>query len=88
MDEWQVMINFMKDSVHLREIGAALAICGAPVAGYFFKRFMYIGQLGGRRGDAGLLQAARNAGPMPARPRVERHPRIGGHWFEHDNVRL
>lgn len=58
MDEWQVMINFMKDSVHLREIGAAVAICGAPVAGYFFKRFMYIGQLGGRRGCQDCVKEA------------------------------
>ncbi len=58
MDEWQVMINFFGDTAHLREVGAAVAICGAPVAGWFFHRFFAISQMGGRRGCQDCVKKA------------------------------
>ena len=45
MDELQVMISFARDATHLREAGAALALCGAPVAGLLLRRFLFIGQV-------------------------------------------
>ena len=45
MDELQVMISFMRDATHLREAGAALAICGAPVGGFLLRKFLFIGQV-------------------------------------------
>lgn len=52
------MTNFMRDSVHLREVGAAIAVCGAPIAGYFFRRFFAISQIGGRAGCQDCVKKA------------------------------
>ena len=58
-EEFQIMLNFFKDAVHLREAGAALALCGVPAGGWFIHKFMSISQMGG---SAGCKECVRKAG--------------------------
>ena len=50
MEEVELVINYMCDSAHLKEIGAVVTLCGVPVAGWFVKKFFFITQVGGRHG--------------------------------------
>ncbi len=46
----QVAVNFMRDSAHLRLVGASVALCGVPIGGWFIRKFFAIQQVGGTRG--------------------------------------
>lgn len=48
LDGFEIMYNFLRTTAHIREIGAAAAICGFPVAGWFARRFIFISQVGCR----------------------------------------
>ena len=50
LDGLEVVYNFMRDSAHLRDAGIAVTLCGVPVAGWFFRKFMFITQVGGKHG--------------------------------------
>lgn len=45
MNGLEIVYNFMRTSAHIREIGAAAAICGIPIAGWFSRRFVFITQV-------------------------------------------
>jgi len=50
LDGLQEVYNFLRTSSHLRDYGAVLTLCGMPVAGWFFRKFMFITQVGGKHG--------------------------------------